>query len=239
MLELRPTCENCNKALPPNSPEARICSYECTFCASCVEEVLANVCPNCGGGFVPRPIRPARNWRRTMTARGRMQTEGREIRQARPQDFESLARIYSDSIRHVGREFYSPAQVDAWSSYAGDTEEFRAWLDRSTTFVAVDRSDECLGFAGLEPRGRIASLFVAPACMRQGIAGNLVRHLLAEARSRGLEVVTTEASEFSKPVFEKCGFTVTEMEFTRFKGVDFSRYAMRVRLLGPANLQRS
>ena len=63
MLELRPTCENCNKPLPPNSVEARICSYECTFCAACVETVLENVCPNCGGGFVPRPIRPARNWK--------------------------------------------------------------------------------------------------------------------------------------------------------------------------------
>jgi hypothetical protein len=63
MLELRPTCENCNKALPPESAEARICSYECTFCAGCVERVLANVCPNCGGGFVPRPVRPARDWK--------------------------------------------------------------------------------------------------------------------------------------------------------------------------------
>ena len=62
MLELRPTCENCNKAMPPNSVEARICTYECTFCAACVEK-LDNVCPNCGGGFVPRPIRPANNWK--------------------------------------------------------------------------------------------------------------------------------------------------------------------------------
>ena len=63
MLELRPTCENCNTALPPDSPEARICSFECTFCARCVDEVLGNVCPNCGGGFAPRPIRPAKNWK--------------------------------------------------------------------------------------------------------------------------------------------------------------------------------
>jgi hypothetical protein len=63
MLELRPTCENCNKALPPNSAEARICSYECTFCAACADNVLENVCPNCGGGFSPRPIRPANNWK--------------------------------------------------------------------------------------------------------------------------------------------------------------------------------
>lgn len=63
MLELRPTCENCNKPLPPDSLEARICTYECTFCESCVDKVLCNVCPNCGGGFVQRPIRPATNWK--------------------------------------------------------------------------------------------------------------------------------------------------------------------------------
>jgi hypothetical protein len=50
MLELRPTCEHCNQALPPNSIEARICTFECTLCAACVESVLGNVCPNCGGG---------------------------------------------------------------------------------------------------------------------------------------------------------------------------------------------
>jgi hypothetical protein len=63
MLQLRPTCEHCNKALPPASTDARICSYECTFCAACVEKALGNVCPNCGGGFMPRPVRPSRNWR--------------------------------------------------------------------------------------------------------------------------------------------------------------------------------
>ena len=63
VLQLRPTCENCNRALPPESLEARICSYECTFCARCVEQVLSNVCPNCGGGFTPRPVRPVTNWR--------------------------------------------------------------------------------------------------------------------------------------------------------------------------------
>jgi uncharacterized protein len=59
VLELRPNCEACDKDLPPDAPDARICGYECTFCADCVETLLHNVCPNCGGGFVPRPIRPA------------------------------------------------------------------------------------------------------------------------------------------------------------------------------------
>ncbi len=62
-LELRPNCELCDKDLPPHSAEARICSYECTYCADCVEKVLHNVCPTCGGNFVARPMRPAISWR--------------------------------------------------------------------------------------------------------------------------------------------------------------------------------
>ncbi len=58
MLELRPCCENCGKDLPYNSTEAMICSFECTFCKECTENVLRNKCPNCGGGFERRPIRP-------------------------------------------------------------------------------------------------------------------------------------------------------------------------------------
>jgi hypothetical protein len=58
MLELRPNCECCDLDLPPESAEARICMFECTFCAACVDGVLQGVCPNCGGNFVPRPIRP-------------------------------------------------------------------------------------------------------------------------------------------------------------------------------------
>ena len=59
MLELRPNCECCDRDLPPASPEARICTFECTFCAECAEGRFGGVCPNCGGDLVARPIRPA------------------------------------------------------------------------------------------------------------------------------------------------------------------------------------
>jgi hypothetical protein len=59
VLELRPNCECCDRDLPPGSTEAMICTYECTFCRDCVETRLHGRCPNCGGNFVPRPIRPA------------------------------------------------------------------------------------------------------------------------------------------------------------------------------------
>jgi len=58
MLQLRPNCECCNADLPAESPTARICTFECTFCADCADSNLAGVCPNCGGELVPRPRRP-------------------------------------------------------------------------------------------------------------------------------------------------------------------------------------
>jgi uncharacterized protein len=59
MLVLKPNCEACDADLPPDSPAARICSFECTFCAACAEGALAGACPNCGGELLRRPIRPA------------------------------------------------------------------------------------------------------------------------------------------------------------------------------------
>jgi uncharacterized protein len=58
MLQLRPNCECCNVDLPPDSVEARICTFECTFCSSCAENRLGGNCPNCGGELVQRPRRP-------------------------------------------------------------------------------------------------------------------------------------------------------------------------------------
>jgi len=59
MLTLKPNCECCDRDLLPDSPDARICSFECTFCADCADAVLRGTCPNCKGNLVPRPIRPA------------------------------------------------------------------------------------------------------------------------------------------------------------------------------------
>lgn len=59
MLQLRPNCECCDRDLSPASDQAMICSFECTFCRHCAEQVLGGRCPNCGGNLVPRPIRPA------------------------------------------------------------------------------------------------------------------------------------------------------------------------------------
>jgi uncharacterized protein len=59
MLELRPNCECCDKDLPPESSQAVICTFECTFCRECAQSKLGGLCPNCGGNLVARPVRPA------------------------------------------------------------------------------------------------------------------------------------------------------------------------------------
>jgi putative acetyltransferase len=153
-----------------------------------------------------------------------------EIRRARSEDIHSLARIYRESIRHLGKHHYSVDQVAAWSSFSGDTDVFQDWINEATTFVAVTGDDGCIGFGGLQAHGRISSLFVAPEFMRRGVAASLLERLLDEARLRGLDTVTTEASEFSRPLFQKYGFTLIEVEHTEFKGVGFSRYVMRLRI---------
>jgi hypothetical protein len=76
MLELRPNCECCDRDLPPASLEARICTFECTFCVTCAEGVLGGVCPNCGGELVRRPVRPADRLARFPASTGRKLKQG-------------------------------------------------------------------------------------------------------------------------------------------------------------------
>ena len=94
MLALRPNCELCDADLPPAAEHARICSYECTFCADCVNDVLHDVCPNCGGGFVPRPIRPQNAWRPgTGLVNDPADSERRSLKYTREEVAELTARL--------------------------------------------------------------------------------------------------------------------------------------------------
>lgn len=96
-LQLRPNCECCDRDLPADSTAARICSYECTFCAECVEQVLHDVCPNCGGGFAPRPIRPQTEWRPGLSLAKRAASTER-VRMSYGKD---EVAAFSAQLRHV------------------------------------------------------------------------------------------------------------------------------------------
>ena len=99
-LELRPNCEFCDRDLPPHATEARICTYECTFCSDCVDNRLQNVCPNCGGGFTPRPIRPATEWRPGLSVAKRGPSSNRRYLNYDLADIKAL----SVRVRHIPPE---------------------------------------------------------------------------------------------------------------------------------------
>nr|WP_298930532.1 DUF1272 domain-containing protein [uncultured Allomuricauda sp.] len=94
MLEMRPICENCRKSLPNESDEAMICTYECTFCKDCVENILEDVCPNCGGGFTNRPTRPTKCITQNCVKNHPVSTK--EI--YKPIDKENFKRIYDEFV---------------------------------------------------------------------------------------------------------------------------------------------
>jgi len=96
MLELRPNCELCDKDLPPQSKDACICTYECTFCKHCVETVLKNVCPNCGGGFTERPIRPKTARRKNVSLTNQPASSKRVVSQFSREEIAEFSRDVKD-----------------------------------------------------------------------------------------------------------------------------------------------
>ncbi|WP_447969325.1 GNAT family N-acetyltransferase [Nitrospira sp. M1] len=149
------------------------------------------------------------------------------IRPYEYKDIVSLGDVYRSAILAIGKACYSVEQIAAWASYPDDQVEFKRWVQAASTFVAITEESGPIGFGGLEKTGRIASLFVRPEYMRQGVASALLKRLLTEARSNGIHELTTQASEFSKPLFEQFGFAVMNIERTSFKNVAFTRYVMR------------
>ena len=101
MLQLRPNCENCNKRLPADSEEAMICSYECTFCRTCVSEVLFNVCPNCGGGFCQRPVRPKQEWQEGVSLKNQPPQTQDVLKPIEPQSHQEFADTIKDIPPHL------------------------------------------------------------------------------------------------------------------------------------------
>lgn len=141
--------------------------------------------------------------------------------------------IYREAIRGPGLEHYSAEQVQVWSSFADEETSFREWIDNTQTLVAVVDDQASVGFTGLEANGRVASLFVHPDYMPRGIASDLFQAIISEAELAGQKRLTTNASELSRPVFERSGFALIEVETTHIKDVSFDRYVMERVLQAP------
>lgn len=162
-----------------------------------------------------------------------------KIREYANADLSSLASIYRSSIEKIGHTRYSKNQVRAWSGYFPTNERFEKWLLESEIFVAINYKKEVLGFSGLEKSRRISSLFVSPKAMRIGVGTELLKYSIAVAISRHSTSLTAEASEFSKPLFEKNGFQVKGIETNAIRGVEIDRYPMRLTISGAKRLSQS
>ena len=150
------------------------------------------------------------------------------IRKYEHSDLISLAHIYKSSILQLGRQYYTEKQIAAWSGFADNIKSFEQWISKATIYVAENGNRQILVFGGIEGSGRISSLFVDPKATRKSVGKVLLSRLISIIKIRGIVKATTNASEFSKPLFEKYGFTVHNLGITSFRGVNFTRYDMEL-----------
>jgi len=147
------------------------------------------------------------------------------LREYQPSDAETLAAIYRDAVIGIGSGAYDTKQVEVWSSYPEDIEEFRRLLSEGLTIVALhDR--QLVAFGQLNPPDHIAFLYTASHFARLGYATEIYKRLEAKAIEQAVQRLHTEASRISKHFFLKMGFCVVETEIVERKGVQFERFKM-------------
>jgi putative acetyltransferase len=149
-----------------------------------------------------------------------------QIRIAEECDLAELGEVFRSSVEAIGPQRYTAEQVRAWASMPNDPARLRKFVLGVTTFVAEEEG-RIVGLCGLGADGHVASLYVDGTQGRKGIGSMLLDKAILEARARGLERLRTEASEFSKPLFEKFGFETIEVEHKIHEGVEFRRYRMQ------------
>lgn len=131
------------------------------------------------------------------------------IRPATQGDVEALASCYRDSVLAVASSFYTEEQVRVWAAFGRVSAAFRRFVLDPETIVAVDDDGEVIGFAGLAADGHVASLYVRGGHMRRGVGSRLLKEIVHMADTFNTRRLYAEASDFSRPVFERGGFSLT------------------------------
>lgn len=155
------------------------------------------------------------------------------IRPYKRADADELARLFYDSVRHLGRAAYSEAQVGAWAPDLSTGEGIdRRNGDGRLVLVAEADDGALLGYGDLEPDGHIDRLFRLPDLKHRGVGAALLNALIYQAGVNDIRRLTVEASELAKPVFLRAGFKVVGRRDFELRGVPVHNYAME-RLLAP------
>lgn len=155
------------------------------------------------------------------------------LRPYRHEDAESLAEVYRDAARNLGRKAYSAEQIHVWAMHPEDLEEFRASLARGLTVCSVVDGNP-VAFGQLHPDDHIAYLYCHSAHARRGYASAILARLEAHAASTNIPVLRVEASIVSRSLFERAGYRIVEEEFPVRHGVRIARFRMEKRLPGRA-----
>ena len=148
--------------------------------------------------------------------------KGIQIRLAKQKDAETIREIYNHEVRNSTATFDLVERT---------TEEQEEWLtERSGAFsvLVAEMSNKILGFASLSPyKSRAAyrttvedSIYINEEFRNQGIAGELLFHLLEVAKSSGFHAVIARiggANEASIALHQRFDFEIvgTEKEIGR------------------------
>jgi GNAT superfamily N-acetyltransferase len=216
MLSLRPMCEFCGRHLSADSADARICSYECTFCAGCSDGPLQGRCPNCAGELLPRPRRLARS---DATSRNlTVANHGLTIALAEPDDLDDLAPLFDQY-----RVFYEQP-----SDQAGARQFLQSRMARrQSTILIARREHAAVGFCQLYPIFSSVSmqsswllndLFVNIAGRRHGVGRHLLNAARAFAQAQGagwLMLQTHRENHTAQGLYQSSGW-VRDDEFLTY-----------------------
>jgi putative acetyltransferase len=116
-----------------------------------------------------------------------------------------LAAIFAASIEQLTGDDYNEAQQQAWASAADDEDQFGKRLASELTLIATLQNSP-VGFASLKGKDHIDMLYVHPGAVGQGVASMLCDALEKLAGSRGVKILTVDASDNAEAFFLKRGY---------------------------------
>ncbi|MFW6357738.1 MAG: GNAT family N-acetyltransferase [Chroococcales cyanobacterium] len=140
-------------------------------------------------------------------------------------EVDNCAHIYGNAVVKTAKHLYTEKQIKAWSAFPQHQDKFEAFILNCETYGKYHEK-KLVGFCGLANDGHIVSLYVSPDYNRQGIGSELLNYVLVIGKQKEIQSFYTEASYLSKPVFEKAGFVVDEIEVASYDDVEFSRFKM-------------
>ena len=147
------------------------------------------------------------------------------IRRYKTSDLQHVVEAFKNSIIEIGPEQYNSKQLEAWSSYPDDINEFNLLLREGVTYVAEDE-DKIVSFGTLNPADHVEFLYTVKKYSKMRIASSIYKMLESHARLNGIQKIHTDASKIANPFFIKAGFQIDEKEIVIRNNIEFERYKM-------------